>query len=198
MLISEDVPGPTTALEGVIAIRAADGSFPLEMSRRKVRDYAYGVGTLFESYRSDEAIAQARLLLEASDYIGLAATEFKRHAVTGVLYLIEINVRVPQSFGVSEAAGLDSSWRLYSALADLPVDALPAARYGTKAWLPQHDMHAIREQRPGQPQPGVVEVVRSLRGVRDFGGLSWRDPKPALRLAKLESTRAVRKLRSAR
>jgi predicted ATP-grasp superfamily ATP-dependent carboligase len=194
MMISEDVPGPTTALEGAITLRAADGSYPLEAGRRKLRDYDHGVGSLVESYDAPEAIAQARRLLEVADYAGIAATEFKRHAVNGELYLIEINVRVPQYYGVYEAAGLDASWRLYATLAGLPLAEQPPARFGAKVWMPQHDVHVVRERREGQRRPGLWQIVAPLRGVRDFGALSWRDPGPALRLARTEATRLRRKL----
>ena len=60
MLISEAVPGPTTALEGAIALRTADGARPLEAGRRKLRDYDHGVGSLVESFPATEAIDQAR------------------------------------------------------------------------------------------------------------------------------------------
>ena len=198
MLVSEVVPGPTSALESVMVIRAADGSYPLEVSRRKVRDYANGIGTLHEVHPSPDAIAQTRLLLEASHFTGIAASEFKRHAVTGDLYLIEVNVRVNQGFGAAEAAGVDASWRLYATLAGMTVPPQPAIRYGRKVWLPQHDLHAFRQDYPGRPRPSVREVAVSLRGVRDFGALSWRDPGPALSLARSEAGQALRKVRPAR
>ena len=121
---------------------------PLEAGRRKLRDYDHGVGSLVESFPAAEAIEQAQRLLEAGGYVGLAATEFKRHAETGHLYLIEINVRVPQYFGVYDAAGTDAAWRLYASLAGLPVGDQPPARTGRKVWMPQHDVHVLRAAAP--------------------------------------------------
>ncbi|MBB3083601.1 hypothetical protein [Geodermatophilus sabuli] len=192
MLVSEHVPGPTTALEGAITLRAADGTWPVDAGRRKIRDYDHGVGSLVEAWDAVEARQLARRILEASDYVGLAATEFKRHAVTGQLYLIEINVRVPQYFGVYDAAGVDAAWRLYATLAELPVGEQPALREGVRVWMPQHDLHVVREMRRQQAL-GLREIVAPLAGVRDFGAWSWRDPKPALELARAELSRARRK-----
>jgi predicted ATP-grasp superfamily ATP-dependent carboligase len=193
MLVSEHVPGPTTALEGAITLRAADGTWPLEAGRRKIRDYDHGVGSVVEAWAAVESIERARRILEEADYVGLAATEFKRHAVTGVLYLIEINVRVPQYFGVYEAAGVDAAWRLYATLAGLPVGAQPPLQEGARVWMPQHDLHVVRQMRRARPV-GLREIVAPLAGVRDFGALSWRDPGPALELARAEWSRAWRKL----
>ncbi len=192
MLVSEEVPGPVSALEGVIHLRTADGTYPLEAGRRKVRDYDHGVGSLVEAIAVPEAMALARRLLDAADYVGLAATEFKRHAVTGELHLIEVNVRVPQYFGVYDAAGLDASWRLYATLAGLPVGEQPPAREGARVWMPQHDLHVVREMRR-RGQITMAQAVRSLLGVRDAGVLSWRDPAPAWAVLRSEWGRLRRR-----
>jgi D-aspartate ligase len=188
MLISDGVPGATTALEGAITLRTADGACPLEAGRRKIRDYDHGVGSLVESYPATEAIEQAQRLLKAGGYVGLAATEFKRHAGNGRLYLIEINVRVPQYFGVYDAAGTDAAWRLYASLAGLPLGEQPPARTGRKVWMPQHDLHVLHQLRRRE-RVGARRVLSSLRGTRDFGALSWRDPGPALALVRAEFDR---------
>jgi predicted ATP-grasp superfamily ATP-dependent carboligase len=192
MLVSEEIPGPATALEGVISLRTADGTYQLEAGRRKIRHYDHGVGSLVEAAAVPEAVALARRLLEAAGYVGLAATEFKRHAVTGELYLIEINVRVPQYFGVYDAAGLDASWRLYATLAGLPVAEQPPVREGRRVWMPQHDLRVIRELRR-RDEITAAQAVRSLAGVRDAGVLSWRDPAPAWAVLRAEWGRLRRR-----
>jgi D-aspartate ligase len=192
MLVSEEVPGPVTALEGVISLRAADGTYPLEAGRRKIRDYDHGVGSLVEAAAVPEAVALARRLLDVADHVELAATEFKRHAVTGELYLIEVNVRVPQYFGVYDAAGLDASWRVYATLAGLPVAEQPPVREGRRVWMPQHDLRVIRELRR-RDEITAAQAVRSLAGVRDAGVLSWRDPAPAWAVLRAEWGRLRRR-----
>jgi predicted ATP-grasp superfamily ATP-dependent carboligase len=194
MLISEAIPGPTTALEGAITLRTANGERPLEAGRRKIRDYDHGVGSLVESFAATEAIAAAERLLEAGDYVGLAATEFKRHAVTGALYLIEVNVRVPQYFGVYDAAGAAAAWRLYATLAGLPLPVQPPLRVGRKVWMPQHDLHVVRELRR-QGRLGLRQALWALWGTRDFGALSWRDPGPFIALVREEFARHRRSSR---
>ena len=105
--------------------------------------------------------------------------ECKRHAVTGELVLIEVDVRVPQTFGLSQAAGVDGPGRLYATMAGLPLGPQPPIRVGAKLWLPQVDLHAVRELRR-RGQLSTRDLVRSLRGGRDHGAFSWRDPRPGL------------------
>jgi D-aspartate ligase len=181
MLVTEQIPGSPESLEGAVHVRTASGDYALEYGRRKVRDLpvGYGIGTLTEVVDVPEALATARRLLDGAGYVGLASTEFKRHSGTGELVLIEVNVRAPQSFGLAQAAGVDGPWRLYATLAGLPLGPQPPAHVGAKVWLPQVDLHAVRElRRRGQLSAG--DVMRSLRGVRDHGAFSWRDPRPGL------------------
>jgi predicted ATP-grasp superfamily ATP-dependent carboligase len=146
----------------------------------------YGVVALMEVVPAPEALAAARRLLDGSGYVGLASTEFKRHAETGELVLIEVNVRVPQSFGLAQAGGTDGPWRVYAALAGLPLEPQPPAQAGAKVWIPQLDLHSVRELRR-RGEISLLDVARSLHGVRDHGAFSWRDPGPGLAIARAEA-----------
>jgi D-aspartate ligase len=196
MLLSEHVPGPPTALEGAITLRTASGELALEFGRRKIRDYDHGVGSLVEAIPAEEALSAARRIVTAADYVGLAATEFKRHSDTGELWLIEMNVRVPQYFGVYDAAGIDAAWRLYAALAGRLEGAQPRGRASVKVWMPQHDLHVVRQMRRSASL-STLQFMWSLRGVRDFGAFSWRDPRPGIEVLRIEA-RALCRRRSSR
>ncbi len=187
MLVTEHIPGTPEDLEGAVQLRTASGELALEYGRRKRRDYpvGYGVGTLTEAVSVPEALQVAERLLDGAGFVGIASTEFKRHAGTGELVLIEVNVRIPQNFGLAQASGADGPWRLYATLAGLPLGPQPPARPGTKAWLPQLDLHAVRELRRRGELP-AKEIVRSLAGVRDHGAFSWRDPGPGLSVLGIE------------
>jgi len=180
-LLTELVPGPETSLEGSVAVRTADGEYALEYGRHKVRQWPldYGVGSLLESADVPETLKMNRQLLDHTGYVGISACETKRHSGTGEVYLIEINVRVPASFGLAEAAGTDGAWRLYSALTGLPLGRQPEPVEGRKVMLPQKDLQAaIARIRRRETTP--LAVLRSWRGVRDTAAWSWRDPAPAL------------------
>jgi D-aspartate ligase len=180
-LVTELVPGPESALEGSVAVRGADGEYTLEYGRRKVRQWPldYGVGSLLESADVPETLKLNRQLMDHTGYVGISACETKRHSGTGELYLIEINVRIPASFGLSEACGTDGAWRLYATLAGIPMGRQPEPRAGRKVMLPQKDLQAaVKRVRAGDAS--VADVLRSWHGVRDTAAFSLRDPAPGL------------------
>ncbi|GAA2540373.1 carboxylate--amine ligase [Pseudonocardia hydrocarbonoxydans] len=183
LLVTELVPGPETALEGSVAVRDRHGAYRLEYGRRKLRQWPldYGVASLMESADVPETLKINRRLLDHTGYVGISACETKRHADTGELYLIEINVRVPGSFGLSQACGVDGPWRLYATLADLPLEPQPAQIDGRKVMLPHKEVAAVAARMRAR-QTTLREVGRSWRGTRDTGALALRDPLPALAL----------------
>jgi D-aspartate ligase len=184
-LLTELVPGPETLLEGAVAIRDADGSYPLEYGRRKIRQWPldYGVGCLMEAADVSETREMNRKLLDITGYVGVAACETKRHAQTGDLYLIEINVRVPGAFGLAQACGVDGPWRLYATLAGLPLGPQPEQINGRKMMLPQKEAAALAKRlRARDVTPW--QVLKSWRGTRDFGAFALDDPLPLLALAR--------------
>jgi predicted ATP-grasp superfamily ATP-dependent carboligase len=185
VLLTELVPGPETLLEGAVAIRDADGSYPLEYGRRKIRQWPldYGVGCLMEAADVSETREMNRKLLDITGYVGVAACETKRHAQTGDLYLIEINVRVPGAFGLAQACGVDGPWRLYATLAGLPLGPQPEQINGRKMMLPQKEAAALAKRlRARDVTPW--QVLKSWRGTRDFGAFALDDPLPLLALAR--------------
>ena len=182
-LLTEVVPGPETDLECAVTVRGADGGYPLEYSRSKVRQWPpdYGVGSVMESRHLPGTLAMNRALLDHVGFVGVSACETKRHSGNGELYLIEINVRVPNGFGLADAMGVDGSWRLYAAAAGLPLGPQPPQVDGRKVVFPDLEVAAARARiRAGDQTLG--EVLRSYRGARDFGVLSLRDPGPAVAL----------------
>jgi predicted ATP-grasp superfamily ATP-dependent carboligase len=126
-----------------------------------------------------ESHAINRRLMEATGFVGLASCETKRHAETGEVYLIEVNVRVPIGFGLAQACGVDGPWRLYCALAGIDPGPQPPQRLGVKVLLPFKDVPAIRvRMRAGELT--FRDAMRSWSRVRDAGSASLRDPLPFL------------------
>ena len=190
LVVTELVPGPESALEGAVTIRDRDRGYLLEYGRRKVRQWPpdYGTGSLLESADVPEMLALNRRLLDHVDFHGLSSCEAKRHAVTGELYLIEINVRLPANYGLSQACGADGAWRTYAALAGLPIATMPRPRTGRKVVM-HPDLLAAWHQIRTEPR-SLPRVLASWRGVRDTGVLSLRDPRPAIAMVR-DELRAV-------
>ena len=194
-LLTELVPGDETALEGAVTIRGRDGDYPLEYGRHKLRQWPpdYGVGSLTSSKAVPGTLAMNRRILDHTGYFGISSCETKRHAETGELYLIEINVRVPGSFGVAEACGVDGSWRLYAVAAGLPLGPQPPQVDGRHSMLPDIEILAVRARIQAGDQTWR-DVLRSWRGTRDFGIVSIADPGPALSMLSTMVRRRVTRI----
>jgi D-aspartate ligase len=199
LLLSEHVPGPETALEGHVAVRLADGSYALEYTRRKLRQYPldFGAAATMMSDVAPRTRELSRALLDSSGFVGLASVEAKLHALTGEPVLIEVNVRVPQSFGLGDAARTDAAYRVYSTLAGLALGPPPAPRNGVKSVVPALEFRAARE-RLRRGDVGRLELLASYRGVREVGVLDPRDPGPGLALAMRVVRSRLRRALSAR
>lgn len=179
LLVSEYVPGPVRNIETAVIVRCRDGTLSLRYTKRKIYQHPeLGAGTLHETCDAPETLALAEQLLEAADFVGLASVETKRHAGTGEAVLMEANVRVPQGFGLGDAAGLDASWRLYATLAGVPLGPQPRPRQGVRLLVATRELQALAEL---TSNPGMLRRrLASYRNVRDVSGLDLRDPRLVL------------------
>jgi predicted ATP-grasp superfamily ATP-dependent carboligase len=166
-----------------VTVRQADGAYTLEYGRRKIRQWPldYGVGSLNQAAHVPATMAMNRLLLGHVGYHGIASCETKRNPRDGQLYLIEVNVRIPATFGLADACGVDGSWRLYATLAGIPLGPQPEQVDGRKCMIPFREARASW-RRIRRHEASVGAVLRSWRGTRDFGVLSVRDPMPTVAL----------------
>jgi predicted ATP-grasp superfamily ATP-dependent carboligase len=182
-LLTEVIPGGEHRLEAAVTVRQADGAYTLEYGRRKIRQWPldYGVGSLNQAAHVPATMAMNRLLLGHVGYHGIASCETKRNPRDGQLYLIEVNVRIPATFGLADACGVDGSWRLYATLAGIPLGPQPEQVDGRKCMIPFREARASW-QRIRRHEASVGAVLRSWRGTRDFGVLSVRDPMPTVAL----------------
>jgi D-aspartate ligase len=183
LVVSEYVPGPDGAVEEAILVRAPDGSYPVEFGCHKLRQHpaGFGAASLCETAPIPETIALAKRLLDAVGFVGVAGVETKRHAETGERYFLDANVRLPTQWGLGDAAGGDSSWRLCATLAGIEVGPQPPIEPGVKLVYPQLELHAaIDSRRNGDAGPSLTERLRSWRGAGDLGIADPRDPGPAL------------------
>ncbi len=186
IVVSEYVPGGDDAVQEAILVRAADGSFPVAFGCQKLRPHpaGFGAASLCETPPIPESMDLAKRLLEAADFVGVAGVETKRHEASGEHYFLEANVRIPTQWGLGDAAGADSSWRLYATLAGIPLGPQPPVQPGVKLVFPELELHAaLRALRSRDGDgPGLVRRLRSWRGAGDLGIFDPKDPGPALAL----------------
>jgi D-aspartate ligase len=186
LVVSEYVPGPDGAVEEAILVRAPDGSYPVELGCHKLRQYpsGFGAASLCETAPIPETIAIAKQLLDAAGFVGVAGVETKRHEVTGERYFLDANVRLPTQWGLGDAAGGDSSWRLCATLAGIEVGPQPPIELGVKLVFPQLEIRAAIEGLRGDEGdgPSIPSRLSSWRGAGDLGIADPRDPGPGLAL----------------
>jgi predicted ATP-grasp superfamily ATP-dependent carboligase len=176
LLVSEYVPGPVRNIETAVILRCGDGTLPLAYTKRKIYQHPeLGAGTLHETCEAPDTLTLAQRLLDTANFVGLASVEAKRNASTGEVVLMEANVRVPQGFGLGDAAGVDASWRLYATLARLPLPQQPPQRQGVRLIVATRELHALAEL---IGNPGMLRRrIGSYRNVRAVSGIHLDDPR---------------------
>jgi predicted ATP-grasp superfamily ATP-dependent carboligase len=184
LLLCEYVPGGDTCVEEAILVRTADGSYPVHLGCRKIRQFPVGFGaaSLCEAAELPETMEMARAILDAVNFVGVCGVETKRHAETGERYFLDANVRLPTHWGLGDAAGLDSSARLAAVSRGARLGPQAPLRRSVRLVFPQLDvraaMAAVRAEPPRGRPAEVLRIAASYRGVRDLGLLDPRDPAP--------------------
>ena len=107
LVVQEIVPGPESSISVACTHRDGRGQHRQTFTARKLRQYPPGFGSasLVQSSPEPDAADLMARFLDAMNYVGVAAAEFKRHPATGALYIIEVNVRPSLWFSLTEAAG---------------------------------------------------------------------------------------------
>ena len=116
-------------------LRAADGSRPLVYGKHKVRQWPldYGSGSIHRSAPMPDTIELTRRLQDRAGLVGHASVEFKRHAGTGELVLIEAKRDFPRA----SAWGTPVAWTHLGA-STRPSPASRSARSLPSATGSQH------------------------------------------------------------
>lgn len=99
------IPGSGT---GAFFLRFA-GKTHLKFAHRRLHEVPYtgGVSSLRESCHDDELTSLGERILDAIGYEGVAMVEFRRGAIDGKLYFLEINGRLWGSLALALHSGID-------------------------------------------------------------------------------------------
>lgn len=203
LLVQEVVPGPESAITLVCVHVDRKGRMRQIFTARKLRQFPPGFGSasLVQSAPEPDSAAIATEFLAALGYRGIAAAEFKRHSVTGLPVIIEINVRPSLWFAVSQAANRPVVLSAYRELAGLPDDLLDTPQADGVRWrYALKDAWSARFYRRNPDfllPPPQTEVVGPA--LRTIGAVySADDPIPVLaevvNLARKAVVRAVTRL----
>jgi predicted ATP-grasp superfamily ATP-dependent carboligase len=163
LVVQEYVPGPDTHHVSVAVCldRRCEVLMTFTSRKRRQGNGGAGVGTYVERIDEPEAEANAVALLRSLGYVGVAEVEFKRHARTGKLYVIEINPRLWSQTHLAGACGLNFPHLMYCLAAGLPLPALPAKRR-IKSWQDLWGDFYEVFRRDGYHATGEVSVMQWL------------------------------------
>lgn len=196
-VIQEIVPGPESEITLWTAYRDGAGTIHQEATARKLRQFPPGFGSasLVRTGPEPETAAASRRLLEAADYCGIAATEFKRDPRDGQLKIIEMNPRPSLWFAVTTAAGKTitlAAWRDLTCR-DLPPEAPQIDevewRYRLKdLWSA---LFYWRNSNFVLPPPQLDGLPRPARRTLAVG--AWDDPMPTLEEVRVLGAKALRR-----
>lgn len=141
-----------------------------------------GTGIVVQSCALPQIVESSMRLLQDIKYVGPAEIEYKLDRRSGQYKLIEINTRFWDQHALGAACGAD----LARALIDDVVLGRPQRREAdgrTATWIAEDGLlvslieSARKRTRPRTPGRGV------WRGSRVLALWSWKDPRPALRVA---------------
>lgn len=202
MLISQYIPGGDSDVEEAIAVRLADGSYPVHFGCRKLRQYPAGFGetAVGESSALPETTELARRVLDEAGFVGVAGVETKRHAETGERWFLEVNVRLPGQWGLGDACGVEASPRVVAALCGRELGPQPRLRAGVRFVQPDLDWHGVLpavRAAPARTRPALAwRLLRPYLGARELGMFDPRDPGPLIALFGQFAGRRIRRLRA--
>lgn len=149
---------------------------------QKYRQYPinFGASVYTEQKIVPELYDIGARFLEDVGFKGFAEIEFKKDAVTGQFYLIEINVRMTNFNTLLHKIGLNMPYLTYLELTGEDIGA-KAIDYNTGVvfWSGYEDLLAIKDYIKTK-QLTVREIVSSLFKRKACAIWDWRDPKPAI------------------
>jgi predicted ATP-grasp superfamily ATP-dependent carboligase len=151
--------------------------------KQRQTNHGAGVGTYVESSHDPEAEASAIALLRNFGFVGLAEIEFKRHAQTGRLYVIDVNPRLWTQVALPGACGLNFPLLCYGLASGLSVPRpdRPLA-WPQRSWQDLCDDFYETFRRGGYRATGDITCAQWFRqSVRARVGpyFAWCDPLPA-------------------
>ncbi|MBP3967282.1 carboxylate--amine ligase [Paenibacillus lignilyticus] len=116
---------------------------------------------------------------EAVKFKGFAEIEFKKDAVTGQFYLIEINVRITNLNNLLFRTGVNIPYITYRELTGSPLPPHAVNKdTGLVFWYAYEDLLAVRNYIKTK-QLTVGQVIGSYFKPKAHAIWDWKDPKPA-------------------
>jgi predicted ATP-grasp superfamily ATP-dependent carboligase len=180
LFLQEFIPGPDTALHGVLAYCGAAGEPLALFTKQKLQQQPplAGNGSLQVSTWQPELADLTRRILASLGYGGLVSIEYKLDPRDARFKLIEINPRSVSGNQLAIDCGIDLPFLAYQdALGDERPRPVSSYRRGIKYLHLGWHLEALEMLRRGGDLT-AAEALRSFRGVRSFALFDPGDPLP--------------------
>jgi protein-tyrosine-phosphatase/predicted ATP-grasp superfamily ATP-dependent carboligase len=198
IIAQEVIPGDGT---GAFLLRFG-GKTCLRFAHRRLHEVPYtgGVSSFRESIHDDELVSLGEALLNAIDYDGVAMVEFRRSAVDGKPYFLEINGRLWGSLALALHCGVDFPKSLVECYQNgAPTTKTSNYRSGIKCRnIFTGELVHLLSILTARPTKGLDRTPSKFRAVAKFFALTlnptvrhdyfwWSDPLPGI----VQATRIV-------
>jgi D-aspartate ligase len=183
ILIQEYIPGGDRNLEIFGSYVSRQDNSVRYFTARKILQAPPGSGTgiVVRAEPIGDIVGPSTELLHTVGYTGISEIEFKRDTRTGTCALIEMNPRHWDQHAVGIPAGVNLSRAMY---ADMIGEPVPAMKQDARAvsWIAEEGyLIGLPDALRGIGYP-LREYLGALRGPKTWATLTWRDPRPGVRM----------------
>jgi D-aspartate ligase len=215
VMIQEYIQGSDSDIAVCCCYIDSKQEMPAYFTARKLRQNPplFGTGCAVETVDISEIVPEAKRLLRACRYTGLAEVEFKRDSSSGKWLLIEVNPRHWDQHEIGAHIGVNLSWVAYQEMIGRSVASEPAQyQLGNVRWIAESEAlmlmlkNAYVQVQENRRHPGSLgvrlrrhygvlralmrETAFLLKGRTIFAIFDRRDPAPGILLC----IRTVREL----
>lgn len=182
VVIQEYVVGPDKNHYSINLFVTHDGKIKGYYICRKFRIYprGAGVGTIVVTVDLPKLFNISRKIIQKLDLVGLVNLQFKKDQRTGDYKLLEIQNRNSMYSLIGNVAGAPLAEINYKYMTGQKLsDTLVTAKEGVKYIDLVRDLKAFKQYH----EAGEINLsnwIRSLKGVRVFSMISYRDPGPVI------------------
>lgn len=141
-----------------------------------------GTGVAVRAEAVPQIVAPSIALLDHLGYLGPAEIEYKLDRRSGQYKLIEINTRFWDQHALGAACGVDLARAMIDDLV-LGQAAQRAADETSATWIAEDGLLVSLLTGGADPTHSAAAHRSAWRGRKVFAVFSWRDPRPALRVA---------------
>ena len=163
---------------------------------QKLRQYPINFGASVYTIQKyvPELYELSAPFLKAIGFKGFLEIEYKKDAVTGEFYLIEINARITNLNSLLYKVGLNFPYIMYREMIDQPLEPKAVTKTTNYAfWYGFEDLLAIKGYVQTK-QLSVPSVIKSLIRPKAYAIWDWDDVKPGMYFNKMMVGKIAKKV----